>query len=262
MAQQVSWQRAWVISLVFHLMAIGILGWFGADLLTKGESPQVMEVDLFAGESGHGGGYGGGGYGGGYGGGPAGGTGAAGVPAGQPVGAAAAPGLTASSDSMIADGTAAMTTGETITSTGTTGSSAAGFPGGSDTGSGTGGNGGGGSGYGPGGPGYGGGSGYGSNGNSYAPQQLQPPRILKKVDPRYPEQARQQGSEGTVQLRIEILENGRPGDIEIAASSGDDRLDAAAVDAVEHWRFVPARDINTGAAVRCFTTLPVAFRLE
>lgn len=91
---------------------------------------------------------------------------------------------------------------------------------------------------------------------------IAPPRILSKTEPEYPGSARQAGLEGTVILRVQILENGRPGFIAVFRSSGHEALDHAAVTAVQEWRFAPAKDLDSVRTVMCYTTLPVAFRLH
>jgi len=88
------------------------------------------------------------------------------------------------------------------------------------------------------------------------------PQILSQVDPIYPEAARQASVSGTVLLKVEILENGRAGDVSVKKSSGNDSLDESAVTAVDKWRFTPAKEKNTGRAVICYTTVPVVFRLN
>jgi protein TonB len=88
------------------------------------------------------------------------------------------------------------------------------------------------------------------------------PGILSKVDPAYPSASRKAGQVGTVMLRIEILANGRTGDISVVQSTGYSALDDAAIAAVGQWQFVPAKDLATGRAVACTTTLPVSFRLR
>lgn len=89
-----------------------------------------------------------------------------------------------------------------------------------------------------------------------------PPGILNKVAPSYPKAARQAGIEGTVVLKVQILENGRAGSVSIARSSGNDLLDDAAIAAVEQWMFVPAKDTVSHQAVACYTTLPISFHLQ
>jgi protein TonB len=89
-----------------------------------------------------------------------------------------------------------------------------------------------------------------------------PPSILSKADPSYPQSARQGGLEGTVVLKVQILENGRAGNVSISRSSGHDILDDAAVAALREWRFAPAKDRDSGQAISCYTTLPISFRLH
>lgn len=88
------------------------------------------------------------------------------------------------------------------------------------------------------------------------------PGILSRVDPDYPEQARQSGWEGTVVLSIQILPNGRPGNVSVYRSSGYDVLDDAAVAAVRQWRFIPAKERDSGQSIACHTTMPVVFKLR
>lgn len=88
------------------------------------------------------------------------------------------------------------------------------------------------------------------------------PSILDKVDPVYPPSVRQAGIEGTVVLKIQILDNGHSGSISIARSSGNEQLDASAIRAVGQWRFIPAKDRASGQALSCYTTIPIAFHLR
>lgn len=95
-----------------------------------------------------------------------------------------------------------------------------------------------------------------------ATRRISAPRILSKVEPSYPEDARQDGFTSTVGVKIEVLENGRTGEVRLARSSGRDSMDEAALQAVRKWRFVPAQEEGSGRAVRCFTTLAIVFRLN
>lgn len=93
---------------------------------------------------------------------------------------------------------------------------------------------------------------------------LQPPRFdaayLNNPKPPYPPLARRLGEEGQATLRVLVTPEGRPERIELAESAGSPRLDEAALEAVRHWCFAPARqgDIAVAAWVR----VPIAFRLE
>lgn len=106
------------------------------------------------------------------------------------------------------------------------------------------------------------GGGAGRKSGSIKQANIQPPQILQKSDPVYPEQARRQGWEGRVVLRLEVLTSGVAGSIDIARSSGYPLLDETAVQAVRGWRFVPARDTATGLPIPCTTSVPVVFRLN
>ena len=65
---------------------------------------------------------------------------------------------------------------------------------------------------------------------------------------------------GRVLLRVRVGADGRAETVDVAASSGYDRLDRAAIDAVRRWRFVPAR--RGDAAVSAWINVPIAFSLE
>lgn len=88
------------------------------------------------------------------------------------------------------------------------------------------------------------------------------PIILSQVYPTYPEDVRQAGIAGTVILKVQILETGRAGEVSVKRSSGHQLLDESAVDAVYKWRFTPAKEKDTGRPVKCYTTVPIVFRLN
>lgn len=112
------------------------------------------------------------------------------------------------------------------------------------------------------GSGSGSGTGSGEGAGSGTKGLTSPPRILQKVEPRYPESARRDGVEGHVTVKLEILENGKPGNVWVVGSSGRNEFDEAAVKAVERWRFVPARDSINGQPIACISTVEVKFRLN
>ncbi|WP_371381020.1 TonB family protein [Sporomusa aerivorans] len=91
---------------------------------------------------------------------------------------------------------------------------------------------------------------------------IAPPGVLSRVEPVYPQSARQAGINGTVMLKVQVLEDGNPGRVTLSKTSGNDSLDEAAIAAVQQWRFVPARNRDTGRSVVCITTIPVSFRLN
>ena len=77
-----------------------------------------------------------------------------------------------------------------------------------------------------------------------------PPRpdaAFHNKPPQYPADAARRGHEGLVLVRARVSEAGVPSSVDIITSSGDSSLDRAARDAVQLWRFTPAR--NNGIAV-------------
>jgi protein TonB len=80
------------------------------------------------------------------------------------------------------------------------------------------------------------------------------------VKPRYPEAARQKGIEGTVLLKVRVTEQGRVESVQIERSAGHPELDQSATEAVQRWRFQPAR--RSGAPVAVWVLIPVEFRLH
>ena len=79
------------------------------------------------------------------------------------------------------------------------------------------------------------------------------------VEPDYPPQCRRLGIEGSVRVKVLVGTDGRPRDVVIDRSSGDARLDEAAVVAVRKWRFEPAR--RDGKAVQAPLVVPIRFEL-
>lgn len=79
------------------------------------------------------------------------------------------------------------------------------------------------------------------------------------VEPEYPPQCRRLGIEGTVRVKVLVGSDGRPRDVTLDRSSGEPRLDQAALDAVRRWRFEPAR--RDGQAVQARLVVPIRFEL-
>jgi protein TonB len=90
--------------------------------------------------------------------------------------------------------------------------------------------------------------------------RMLPPRYLKASRPAYPILARMRGYEGMVLLAVEVMADGRPGEIRVKKSSGYALLDESALNAVQRWRFEPARRMNTPLAMT--VEVPVRFYLK
>jgi TonB family protein len=84
------------------------------------------------------------------------------------------------------------------------------------------------------------------------------PSIISKVDPNYSDAARKEKLSGTVRLAVEVLSNGKPGDIQVLYSMGKD-LDETAIAAVRQWKFTPPRQDCKPFEKR--VTVEVNFRL-
>jgi protein TonB len=77
----------------------------------------------------------------------------------------------------------------------------------------------------------------------------------------YPPASKRAGEEGTVVLRLFILESGRIGEAKVTKSSGFPRLDEAAVkEAERNWRFVPGKE--DGKPVAMWHDIALTFRLK
>jgi protein TonB len=73
--------------------------------------------------------------------------------------------------------------------------------------------------------------------NSAAPETTAVAKLIKRVDPVYPQAARSIGISGGVVLDAHIDETGRVK--ELRAVSGDPELVSAALDAVRQWEYQP-----------------------
>jgi len=107
--------------------------------------------------------------------------------------------------------------------------------------------------------GHGSGNGEGS-GLGHAGVPLTQASYRETPRPHYPDNARREGKEGRVLLRVLIDEEGRTKAVEVNASSGHDMLDHAATEAIKKWRFVPAR--AGGKPVETWVKVPIDFQLS
>ena len=102
-----------------------------------------------------------------------------------------------------------------------------------------------------------------ASGKAGAPSLVEPSAdadYLKNPPPAYPRASRRLGEQGTVIVRVFISTQGLPEKAEVRTSSGFARLDQAALEAVQRWRFVPGRRSGTPEAM--WFNIPVRFVLE
>lgn len=83
---------------------------------------------------------------------------------------------------------------------------------------------------------------------------------LHNPRPPYPMVARRMGYHGKVVLNVEVLAEGRVGQVLLHQSSGYEILDNAAMQTVKGWRFSPAR--RFGQPVTLWFLVPIKFALE
>jgi periplasmic protein TonB len=79
------------------------------------------------------------------------------------------------------------------------------------------------------------------------------------TEPAYPAQDVRLGNEGTVVLAVNVLPDGRVGEVRLVETSGFPRLDASALAEARRWRFKPGTEDGKPAAM--WKQLPITFRL-
>ena len=87
---------------------------------------------------------------------------------------------------------------------------------------------------------------------------IKPPKLVKQVDPVYPDEARKAGVEGVVILEAKADEQGNVVDTRILRSVAP--LDQAAIEAVKQWKYEPL--IIGGKARNVLFTVTVRFTLK
>jgi len=85
------------------------------------------------------------------------------------------------------------------------------------------------------------------------------PVVVEKINPKYPPSAREEKVMGMVTVETVINEEGVVEDIQVIESP-DDRLSAAAIEAIQQWRFEPA--LCDGTPVGVYYNLTINFRLQ
>lgn len=86
------------------------------------------------------------------------------------------------------------------------------------------------------------------------------PRLLHYTTPPYPPGVRDREIEGSVYVKILVSAEGTVEDVALYKSSGNNLLDAAAMEEVYQWQFAPAKN-GQGAPVAAQVTLAVNFVL-
>lgn len=95
-------------------------------------------------------------------------------------------------------------------------------------------------------------------------EKIEPPKFgvayLNNPAPDYPGMSRRMGEEGRVLLKVLVSADGNADSVQLEQTSGSERLDQAAINAVKRWRFVPAQ--LAGKALSAYVLVPVKFSLD
>lgn len=83
---------------------------------------------------------------------------------------------------------------------------------------------------------------------------------LDNPKPVYPPLSRKAGEQGKVVLRVYVEASGAASRVEVSGSSGFERLDRSAANAVSRWKFVPAR--QGSETVAAWVLVPIVFSLK
>lgn len=86
----------------------------------------------------------------------------------------------------------------------------------------------------------------------------QAPQLIQRIDPEYPQMARQLGIEGTVFLELVVEKDGTVSQVKVLKSVHP-LLDEAAVKAAYQLKWSPA--MTRDLPIRCYVTYPITFRL-
>ena len=88
----------------------------------------------------------------------------------------------------------------------------------------------------------------------------QKPRLVRHVEPEYPEHARKRAVCGKVLARFLVDESGEVHDPAVTSSDPSGIFEQSVLDAVRRWRFEPAR--HRGKPVAVVVTVPVRFDIQ
>ena len=83
---------------------------------------------------------------------------------------------------------------------------------------------------------------------------------LHNPKPDYPLMSRRRGEEGVVLLRVFVTADGDPREVQLKEGSGHPRLDRAAQEIVQKWKFIPAKRGNQ--PVDAWVVVPIRFSLK
>lgn len=86
------------------------------------------------------------------------------------------------------------------------------------------------------------------------------PQLMDNPKPIYPAAAKRRGMQGTVLLKLNVSSRGKVSDVQLEKSSGYRVLDIAAINGVQQWQFIPAKEDEEEIA--SVVVIPVRFELQ
>lgn len=105
------------------------------------------------------------------------------------------------------------------------------------------------------------GQGQGLGQGGYGVGQVErPPRLLRKVEPRYPLSARQREISGKVLVKFLVDHTGHVCHVSVVESQPEGYFEQSAIQAVSRWQFSPG--VLHGRAVSVWMLLPITFALK
>lgn len=84
-------------------------------------------------------------------------------------------------------------------------------------------------------------------------------KYLNNPPPPYPTSAKERGIEGKVILEVLVSKDGLPLNVKIFSSSGSQLLDQSALETVNNWQFIPAKQFGQNIIAKVF--VPIEFKL-
>jgi protein TonB len=88
----------------------------------------------------------------------------------------------------------------------------------------------------------------------------EPPVLIKFVNPRYPDLARQAGIEGTVLLNVLVGDDGKVIQVGVIQSDVTPAMEKAAIEAAKQFMFKPAKQRTVPVKAR--VAIPIRFKLH
>lgn len=91
--------------------------------------------------------------------------------------------------------------------------------------------------------------------------EIIPQKLIKQSAPKYPKSALQREIEGWVEVQFTVTESGAVDKIKVLNQEPDKIFEEATINAVKKWKFVPARNADSGLSISSETSVRLSFKL-